>query len=120
MNDQPVRVPAHVQRYADVLGPEDTVKFLLAFGGTDLYIPNRPQPRSRLVEVIGRPKAEALGRALGGGHMRVPVAKAFIARHLKAKNMSTAEIARTLHVTDVTVRRYLGVLKSTRQLDFFE
>ena len=120
MSAETIKIPAHVQRYADILGVDDAVKFLLTFGGTDLYVPHTPQTRSQLVQTIGRHKAEMLGRAFGGAHIRVPVAKPFIARALKAKNMTTAAIARELHVTDVTVRKYLSDRPSTKQLGLFD
>lgn len=114
------KIPAHIERYVDVLGPEDAVRFLLKFGGTDLYIPARPQSGSPLVQLLGRHKAEALGLAMGPARVKLPVAKPFIAKFMKAKNVSTAEIARTLHTTDVTVRKWLADEKSSRQLDMFE
>lgn len=118
--DNEVKVPAHVERFADILGHDGLVTFLLAFGGAGLYVPARPTARSRLVETLGRQKAEALGRVFGGEHLIVPTAKPFIARHLKsAKNMPTAEIARLLHTSDVTVRKYLAEVKSPKQLDLF-
>ena len=115
-----IKVPAHIQRFVDTLGPEDAIKFLLAFGGGDLYIPLKPQSRSQLVEVLGRHKAEKLGHAMGPASVRVPVAKQFIAKWWRANGVSVIDIARGLHVTDVTVRKWLNNRKSSRQLSFFD
>lgn len=103
-----VEVPAHIQPYVDVLGLQLTIDFLLAFGGAPLYLPSeRTQVDSRLAEVVGPDKAVALGKHLGRGMVRVPIQKRFIAACLLAMNVPVVEIARRLHVSDVTIRRWL-------------
>jgi hypothetical protein len=103
-----IDIPAHIQPYVDVLGLGLTIDFLLAFGGAPLYLPGeRTHGDSRISEVIGSAKAVALGRHLGKGMVRVPLAKPFIAAYLFANNVPVVEIARRLHVSDVSVRRWL-------------
>ena len=60
-----------------------------------------------LAMVVGLPNARALGARAHRMQDRVPLAKPWIAAVLRASGASTAKIARTLHVTDVTVRRWL-------------
>ena len=114
------QVPAHVQPYVDVLGMDGAVSFLLEFGGAEVYLSGRPQARSMIAQAIGVGNVKALADKLGAEHVRVPVAKPFIAQHFKGKQMSVAEIARTLHVTDTTVRSYLSPPAEKRQFDLFK
>lgn len=98
------RPPAHVEPYVRVLGPERAVDFLLAFGGSEVCLPRRPGPRSAVARVVG---TEAVARlAALDLPARVPTAKPWIAAVLRAQGLPVAEIARRLHVSDVTVRRW--------------
>lgn len=105
MTDIPV--PAHLASYVRVLGPELAVDFFLTFGGAPIYLASRPQARSQVAALVGEEKARALAEHIGAGHVRVPTAKPWIARRLRAEGSSVAAIARRLHVSDVTVRSYL-------------
>ncbi len=101
-----VKVPAHLQPYTEALGEELGIEFLLSFGGSYIYLTERPQARSPVVELVGEELAVALARRIGAGSLRVPVGKPFIARHFRAKGWTVNAIARKLHVTDVTVRSW--------------
>lgn len=103
-----VQVPAQVAPYHRVLGLDGTIVFLLTFGGAELYLPRTPKGRSRLAELFGVDKAAALAEAAEFMPKRVPLCKPWIAKVWHARGLSQAEIARRLHVSDVTVRRYLG------------
>jgi hypothetical protein len=114
-----IRVPAHIQPYVTAIGIEKTVRFLLAFGGSYAYLSERPQDRSPVAQEIGRDAAIALAKQIGAGPISVPTGKPFIACHLKyIEGLSTNEIARRLHATHVTVRKWLSNGES-RQLDLF-
>lgn len=104
------RPTAQVQMFVDALGTEGAVEFLLAFGGAELYLPQNPRPDSRLVQVMGMEAARALGVMAQRCMVpdRIPTAKPWIARVLRARGLPNAEIARRLHVTDVTVRRWIA------------
>ena len=116
-----INVPAHIQPYVDVLGVPLTIDFLLAFGGGPLYLPGeRTNGDSRITEVIGAVKAVELGRHLGKGMVRVPLAKPFIAACLFADRIAVVEIARRLHVSDVSVRRWLPNRPSLHEPDLFD
>lgn len=115
-----INVPAHIQPYVDVLGLGLTIDFLLAFGGAPIYLPGeRTHGDSRISEVIGSAKAVALGQHLGKGMVRVPLAKPFIAAYLFANQTPIVEIARRLHVSDVSVRRWLPN-RDDRQIGLFD
>lgn len=102
------KAPAHLARYVDALGVEEAVKFLLLYGGAELHIAQKPTPRSQVVRDMGMDAAEALARVADYLPRRVPNGKPWIAQVLRAKDLSVAQIARRLHVSDVTVRRYLS------------
>lgn len=100
------RPPAQIAPYVEVLGVEGTIEFLLEFGGAELNL--RPAVRAgRLVQAVGREKAVALYHAAGHLPRRVPLAKPWIAQVWREQGQTIAQIARSLHVSDVTVRRWL-------------
>lgn len=99
--------PAQVAPYVDVLGHETALDFLLEFGGAELYLARQPQRRSRLARLVGAERARALAAISDRLPPRVPLAKAWCARMLRAKGLPVAEIARRLHASDVSVRGWL-------------
>ncbi|RWR26825.1 helix-turn-helix domain-containing protein [Sinirhodobacter populi] len=115
------RPPAHVAHYVEALGRDRAIRFLLEFGGAELYIATAPKGRSRLSEVIGLDGAAALA---GIAHLlpkRVPTAKPWIAQCLRVDGLNVAAIARLLHVSDVSVRKWLkrlpaGTFEDPRQM----
>ena len=100
--------PPQVRHFVEVLGPELTAQFLLAFGGAELYIADDPKGSSRLEALVGYEKAKALGALSHRMTRRVPLAKPWVAAFLAWQGNSTAEIARRLHVSDVSVRTWLA------------
>lgn len=104
-----VRPPAHLEPYVLVLGQDTAVEFLLAFGGAELVLFRDPR-RGRLVELVGRDNAVALAEISDRFQLprRVPTGKPWIARVWHQKGLPVAEIARRLHTSDVTIRKYLA------------
>ena len=100
--------PAGVQPYVNAIGATAAAELFLRFGGTTIYLTDRPRPGSALVNVIGATAATGLFREFGRGHVKVPMAKAWIARQLESQGVDRAEIARRLHVTRESVRGYLA------------
>ncbi len=100
------RPPAHIEPYVRVLGADLAVRFLMEFGGAELYLAKTPKGSSRAEVLLGPDRFAAL--AALGLPRRVPTGKPWLARVLKQEGLSTAEIARRLHVSDVTVRSYLA------------
>lgn len=98
---------AQVEAYVQALGPELAVTFLLTFGGAEMAVPDSPNGRSAHEALIG---AEAAARLSAVSHRlqkRVPLAKGWLAAMLHWKGHSVAHIARTLRVSDVSVRNML-------------
>lgn len=113
-------VPAHVQPYVEVLGLDLAVTLLLEFGGAPLYLPDsRARSDSRIVQTIGKDNAMALGRKLGRGLVKVPLAKPFIAAYYLHQGMAVVEIARQLRADLRTVQRWLPERPGT-QLSLFD
>ncbi len=98
--------PAHVEPFVRVLGEDEAIRFLLTFGGAELYHATSPKGRSRLAEEFGIERAAAIARAAEHLPRRVPLAKEWIAAVWSNQGLTDAEIARRLHVTDVTVRAW--------------
>lgn len=101
--------PAHIKPFVDVLGLDDAIQFLLKYGGGYAYFSAVPGSESEIAQVIGVERCTALAKALGAhqGTIRVPLAKPFIARVLSSRGQGPTAIARQLHVSDVSVRRWL-------------
>ena len=97
---------AQVAPYVGVLGVDGTIEFLLAFGGAEISFSTAPTAQSKVAQLVGRKKAIALARTEGLPR-RVPTARKWLVAALHAKGLPKAEIARKLHVTDVTVRKWL-------------
>lgn len=108
-----IRPPAHVEPYVNILGEERAVAFFLAFGGAELHFAQTPARWGHIAAAVGDAGAAALAVAGSRLPKRVPTAKPYLARVLFAwgtyggAKMSKAAIARLLHVSDETVRRYL-------------
>ncbi|MEM7751781.1 MAG: helix-turn-helix domain-containing protein [Pseudomonadota bacterium] len=124
MSARPVpRPPESIAAYVEVLGVDDAIKFLLEFGGSEVWFPTGPDSTSELVEVMGVEKALAITESAPHLKARVPVAKKWLAQALAAKGLPNGRIARKLRVTDVHVRKLLaqdaGTKSSPNQLDLF-
>jgi hypothetical protein len=105
MTDLPEPEPS-IAEYHRVLGPDLTSRFLMRFGGAELFLSPSPTGRSEVERMIGAEKVTALAEL--GWPRRIPLAKRWLARYLRATtDLSKAEIARRLSTTTVTVRGYL-------------
>ncbi len=111
-------VPANLRPIVEVLGPDCAAEFLLAFGGTPVYLAETPRETSDIPRVIGVERTKALTKRLGAGNHRIPNGKPWIARHLASKGKSVLAIARILHVNEKTVRSHLQDDES-RQMSLF-
>jgi len=119
MTDLPLPPPS-IAEYHRVLGPELTCRFLMQFGGAELFLSPGPQGKSEVEKLIGAEKVTELADL--GWPRRVPLAKRWCAQYLRATtDLSQAEIARRLSTTTVTVRAYLKVdgTRDPRQMPLF-
>lgn len=105
---EPIKVPANLAPFINTLGFDKGIEFLLRFGGSAMYFPKKPQDgRSLASSLLTVDEIIALSQAIDRDYLRVPVGKKFIAQYLRSQNVSVGEIARRLHMTDVTIRGYL-------------
>jgi hypothetical protein len=99
---------AQVAPYVEALGLELAVEFLLQFGGAELHFAADPRGTGAVEKLVGADKAKALAESRNQAlQKRVPLAKRWLARMLHWQGHSTAQIARTLRATDVSVRGWL-------------
>lgn len=113
------KITAQVQPYVDALGLDMAVEFILAFGGSYVYLSTNPQDRSEVAQMLGREAAVAVARRVGAGSRRIHNAKPWLASYFRyMKGMTVNDTARLLHVSDVTVRKWLGPIDQ-QQLDLF-
>jgi hypothetical protein len=111
--DRPMPKPtAQVEAYVEAMGPDLAVKFLLAFGGAEMVVPDAPNGRSAHEALIGPEAAARLSAVAHRLQKRVPLADNWLAATLHWQGHSIASIARTLRTTDITVRNLLKAGKS--------
>ena len=115
------KTPANLAPFVEVLGVDGAVDFFLTFGGAELYLPQDPKGASEVVAAIGIEKTRELAARATDLKARVPTAKRWIAQVLHSKGLPVAKIARRLHMSDVTVRKYIRDEYTTnlRQLKLF-
>ncbi|MGO4196563.1 hypothetical protein AB4Z13_14465 [Rhizobium sp. YAF28] len=104
-----IEIPENLQPYVDAIGEDLTLKFVMRFGGSPVYLSADPRSGGDVVEVVGVDGMRALAKSLGRGQIgRVPIGREWTVRKLKAQGLSTLAIARELRVADETVRRILN------------
>lgn len=102
------RIREHIAQYVRIIGPEAAASLFLGYGGAPIYFAERaPAKNSALLEILTAEQIGLLASELGIRISRVPMANAFIARHMRSRGASILEIARTIRVADKTVRIYL-------------
>ena len=98
--------PAHIEPYVRILGLDAALRFLMAFGGGQIYLP-RKGVSVEVAREVGEDAARSLAQAAARLPRRVPTAKPYIAHVLRGQGLSVTEIARRLHSSDVAVRGWL-------------
>ena len=106
------RPTAQVEHYVNILGVDLTMQFLLQFGGAQLYLSTDPKGTSAVEALLGYERTKALAACdIPAMQRRVPLAKGWLAQMLHWQGHSTAHIARTLRITDTSVRRFLKAVR---------
>lgn len=101
---------AQVAPYVEVLGMDLAVDFLLRFGGAELALSKDPRGGGQVSQMIGQDRESALhNHPRVGPSTRIPLAKKWLAEVLRWRGHGTADIARTLRASDVSVRRWLQI-----------
>lgn len=100
-----------VQHLSDLLGRRRARRLMIAFGGTEIYIPARPRHGQPIAEAIGREGAIIMARFFGGGSLVVPRGEALTTaqKHYEirraARTQSRNRVARMFGITERHVRR---------------
>jgi hypothetical protein len=110
-------VPAHLAVYVEALGAPLACRFFLELGGSQIYLSQRSGDRSVAAQVIGADKVEQLAARVDYGYIKVPLARQWVARQLRADGKSDNEIARLVRADVATVRRWLATVPRAEQLD---
>lgn len=117
----PPAIPDNVSVYADAIGVDATITFILHFGGSEVFMSRSPA-RSELVAVLGQEAAQALAdvHAERGLPARVPLAHRWVVNALMAKGLSKNEIARKMRKSVTWVRQHTAQNPDTRQFSLFQ
>lgn len=101
-------VPAVVAPYVECLGYDGAADFLLAFGGGELYLARDAKGKGMAEAAVGAKAVAAMAaHPRIGSHLRVPLAKKWLAAVLIWRGHSVASAARKLHASDVSVRKWV-------------
>lgn len=115
--------PANLRPYVKALGVKGAMALFLSVGGSEIYLPKERSRRSLAARTIGPENADKLASEMGYGYYKVPLAREWVAKVMRAQGESNAEIARTIRVDIATVRRWLPAQelpKPALQLDMFK
>ena len=96
----------------DMLKGEDRERFMRIFAGERVYIPSDIYPDHPLVKAIGLKLAQELCKFFGGIQYEIPNTVHHLDRRRKAQKLardgfSNQAIAKILHVSRRTVRRWV-------------
>lgn len=129
MTERPIDWAASptLSRIREVAGDAAAVALVAARGGTEVWIPQRPDESCDLVRIVGAAAARAIADAFGSGPLRVPTGRGLAhgrridpqaVATLTAAGASLNGIARRLHCTArqvSNIRRRLAGLEADEQ-----
>lgn len=123
-------LPELLQTIEAELGYAAMLKFAHAFGGQTIYVPQTPGPESPLTKHLGEDLARDIARIVGAGKITVPLGPTTNQerfrqqiRALLEQGKSANEVARALHIHELTARRHRRKLKAAgdaQQTDLFK
>ncbi len=102
------KTPENIRPFVEVLGEDDTMNLFLTLGGTAVYLPAQSGGNSLLARTIGTDKSDALAAKVGAGHIRIPIARKWIADTMWFQGRTNAEIARVIRCDERTVQRWFN------------
>ena len=121
------RLPALLAEIAAATSVGAAMKLVSDFGGTRVYVPQKPSAESRLAKSIGVRQARAVARHYGGQHLEIPMLSAAgRARAVEATaallrdGLSHEEVARRLRVHRKTVQRRAKKVDGAPPLPLFD
>lgn len=129
MTNLPVSIdalPVSMIDLAETLGLRVALQLMQEFGGCEMSFPKVPGPDHRVVQAMGEADANAICAYLGGSviyipHGRAPRSARSAVLDLQSKNLTRAEIARTLGISQRHVRRVANATDpDLRQLPLFD
>ena len=108
----PPSPPPSLSLFVEVLGLDDTLRLIEAYGGTKLWVPkgignSSNALRDRLEQQFGKAMVKELIAGFGGDAIRVPLCQEWRTEIYAANGMTQAEIARKLGCAYETVSRRL-------------
>lgn len=103
-------LPISMIDLAETLGLRIALRLMQEWGGCEMSFPKVPGPDHRVVHALGEADAQAVCAYLGGSviyipHGRAPRSARAAVLDLQSKNLTRAEIARTLGISQRHVRR---------------
>jgi len=109
--------PPALEMLIDVLGVDDTLRLVEAFGGTKFWVPKGVDNSSRQLRMdleaqFGKAMTRELIRGYGGGKLSVPLVKNWRIQLYAASGMKPVHIARRLLCNIGVVRHVLGLRNS--------
>ena len=128
MPQLPARIddlPASLVDVAETLGLRVALALIQNFGGLEVKFPARPRPDHPVIKALGEEDGYALCEFLGGQQIYVPHARPARSRlpevrKLQAVGMNSAEIARTLGISQRYVRMLTNDRPDDTQMSLFD
>ena len=119
-------LPISMIDLAETLGLRIALRLMAEWGGCEMSFPKAPGPEHRVTQALGEDDARAVCDFLGGQVIYIPHGKAprsarAAVLDLERRNLTRAEIARTLGISQRHVRRVANAeAPDMRQLPLFE
>ncbi|MEL7232349.1 MAG: hypothetical protein AAGJ85_07555 [Pseudomonadota bacterium] len=111
-----------LRELADLIGPTGAFALARVYGGRSVYVPEAIADDHGLFHLLGREASDKLSEYYAGDRINVPLGpysrhgtiKRAVADHLKAGNMSAAQIAKALDCSERWVWEVKAELKSSQ------
>lgn len=112
--------PPNLSLFVDVLGLDDTLRLIEAYGGTSLWVPkgvdnSSAKLRTRLEEQFDKKMVRELIAGFGGDEVSVPLCGEWRTRLYRERGMTITQIALKLGCHDSTVSRRLKAASSAER-----